>query len=128
MTAVLTAPRRAPLPPGVIARPRLEALLEVERPLTVVTGPAGAGKTVLLTAFAAAHDAAWLSLTPRHNDPATLTAAIEEALRDAERGARARRRPPRPRARARRDPRAARAKGRGSSSRRAPIPTSASRA
>ena len=80
MTAVLTAPRRAPLPPAVVARPRLEALLEVERPLTVVTGPAGAGKTVLLTAFAAAHDAAWLSLTPRHNDVATLIEAIEAAL------------------------------------------------
>jgi LuxR family transcriptional regulator, maltose regulon positive regulatory protein len=82
MTAVLTGPRRAPLPPGVVARPRLEALLEVERALTVVTGPAGAGKTVLLSAFAAAHEAAWLSLTPRHNDPATLAEAIEAALGD----------------------------------------------
>ena len=82
MTGVLTDPRRAALPPALVERPRLEALLEVDRPLTVVTGPAGAGKTVLLTAFAAAHDAAWLSLTPRHNDPATLTDAIEAALRD----------------------------------------------
>ena len=86
MTGVLTAPRRAALPPAVVARPRLEALLEVERPLTVVTGPAGAGKTVLLTAFAAAHDVAWLSLSPRHRDAATLADAIGEALGTARPG------------------------------------------
>ena len=82
MTGVLTAPRRAALPPAVVARPRLEALLEIDRPLTVVTGPAGAGKTVLLTAFAAAHDVAWLSLSPRHRDAATLADAIGAALGD----------------------------------------------
>ena len=81
MTGVLTAPRRAALPPAVVARPRLEALLEVDRPLTVVTGPAGAGKTVLLTAFAASHDAAWVSLTRRHRDVATLVDAIAAAGR-----------------------------------------------
>ncbi|MGZ8650406.1 MAG: hypothetical protein ACXW08_17540, partial [Solirubrobacteraceae bacterium] len=80
MPGVLTAPRRAAPPPAVVERPRLEALLEADRPLTVVTGPAGAGKTVLLTAFAAAHDAAWLSLTPRHRDAATLADAIGAAL------------------------------------------------
>ena len=81
MTGVLTAPpRRAALPPAVLARPRLEALLDSDHPLTMVTGPAGAGKTVLLGAFAAAHDAAWLSLLPRHNDPAGLADAIDAAL------------------------------------------------
>src|SRR5215212_3379054 len=80
MTGVLTAPRRVALPRAVIARPRLDALLELERPLTMVTAPPGAGKTVLLTAFAAAHDAACLSLAPRHRDPATLADAIGAAL------------------------------------------------
>ena len=81
MTGVLTAPTARALPPAVIARPRLDALLEIERPLTMVTGPPGAGKTVLLSAFAAAHDAAWLSLTPRHHDAASLADAIDAALR-----------------------------------------------
>jgi len=70
------------LPPALVERPRLEALLEVDRPLTVVTGPAGAGKTVLLTAFAAANDVAWLSLSPRHRDAAILADAIGEVLQD----------------------------------------------
>ena len=61
MSGVLTAPRPVTLAPAVIARPRLDGLLEVERPLTMVTGPPGAGKTVLLTAFAATHDVAWCS-------------------------------------------------------------------
>jgi LuxR family maltose regulon positive regulatory protein len=82
MSVVLTAPRRAGLPPALIARPRLEALLDNDRPLTMVTGPPGAGKTVLLSAFAAAHDVGWVSLTPRHNDPAALTDAIDAALSD----------------------------------------------
>ena len=80
MTGVLTAPRRVARPPAVLARPRLEALLESDHPLTMVTGPAGAGKTVLLGAFAAAHDTAWLSLVPRHNDPAGLADAIDATL------------------------------------------------
>jgi LuxR family transcriptional regulator, maltose regulon positive regulatory protein len=82
MSGVLTAPRRVVLAPAAIARPRLEALLEVESPLTMVTGPPGAGKTVLLTAFAATHDVAWLSLASRHCDPATLADAIDAALDD----------------------------------------------
>ena len=82
MSGVLTAPRRVALAPAVIARPRLDALLEVERPLTMVTGPPGAGKTVLLTAFAATHDVAWLSLAPRHRDAATFADAIGAALDD----------------------------------------------
>jgi LuxR family maltose regulon positive regulatory protein len=82
VTGVLTPPRRAALPPAVVARPRLEALLDSDHPLTVVTGPAGAGKTVLLAAFAASHDAAWLSLAPRHSDPATLSDAMGAALQE----------------------------------------------
>src|SRR4051794_1268179 len=80
MTGVLTAPRRVVPAPAAIARPRLDALLEVESPLTMVTGPPGAGKTVLLTAFAARHDVAWLSLASRHCDAATLADAIAAAL------------------------------------------------
>jgi LuxR family maltose regulon positive regulatory protein len=82
VTGVLTPPRRAAVPPAVVARPPLEALLDTDRALTVVTGPAGAGKTVLLAAFAASHDAAWLSLARKHNDPATLADEIAAVLRE----------------------------------------------
>ena len=51
----------------------------------MVTGPAGAGKTVLLTAFAAAHDVAWLSLSPRHRDAAILADAIDAGAAGAAR-------------------------------------------
>ena len=37
---------------------------------------------MLLSAFAAAHDVAWLSLSPRHRDAATLADAIGEVLQD----------------------------------------------
>jgi LuxR family transcriptional regulator, maltose regulon positive regulatory protein len=69
--------------PAVVARPRLHALLEAhaDRPLTVVTGPAGAGKSVLAGSFAASAGAAWLPLLPAHNDPARLAEALIGVLR-----------------------------------------------
>ncbi len=55
-----------PLRPEVVARPRLlDRLTAVERvPLTVVTAPAGFGKTTLLAAWAASwpHPVAWVAL------------------------------------------------------------------
>ena len=51
-------------------RPRLLAALDghSERVLTVVTGPAGAGKTVLLSSWTSGRGAAWLSLGPEHTE------------------------------------------------------------
>ena len=68
MTGVLTAPG-AGVAAGARPASSPRGPARGRPPLTVVTGPAGAGKTVLLTAFAAAHDVAWLSLSPRHTTP-----------------------------------------------------------
>src|SRR3954471_7738306 len=70
-------------PPLAIARERLEDELDrgSARDLTVVTGPAGSGKTVLLAAWAAARDAAWISLRPEHLDVARLWRDIAGVLR-----------------------------------------------
>jgi len=72
----------APLPVA-IARERLEDELDrgSARDLTVVTGPAGSGKTVLLASWAAARDAAWISLRPEHLDVARLWRDIVGVLR-----------------------------------------------
>jgi LuxR family transcriptional regulator, maltose regulon positive regulatory protein len=68
------APGFPALPPGWMARGRLhDALtLGMERTLTTVTGPPGAGKTVLLSGWAqgaAPGPVAWLSLDELDNDP-----------------------------------------------------------
>src|SRR3954454_7452715 len=75
---------------GVVPRPRLiEGLTRrAESALTLVSAPAGFGKTTLLTEWLAAAPAgercaAWLSLDPRDNDPALfwryLVAALDAA-------------------------------------------------
>jgi len=66
-----------------IARERLDDALDrgSARDLTVVTGPAGSGKTVLLASWAAARDAAWISLRPEHLDVARLWRDIACVLR-----------------------------------------------
>src|SRR4051794_24715877 len=83
--ALHETPRAAiPAPPPVaIGRERLEVELEQssERDLTVVTGPAGSGKTVLLASWAEARDAAWISLHPEHRDVAYLWRDIAGVLR-----------------------------------------------
>src|SRR3954470_3044593 len=70
-------------PPMAIPRERLEDELDrgSQRDLTVVTGPAGSGKTVLLASWAAARDAAWLSLRPEHLDVARLWRDVACVLR-----------------------------------------------
>src|SRR4051794_25711007 len=69
-------------PPGSIQRQRLEAVLDagIARAVTVVTGPPGAGKTVLLAGWAATHGAAWISVRGRHRDAARLWQDIVRAL------------------------------------------------
>ncbi len=52
--------------------------------MTLVSAPAGFGKTTLLAAWAAARPtAAWLSLDPRDNDPTTFWTYLVAALRAA---------------------------------------------
>jgi LuxR family transcriptional regulator, maltose regulon positive regulatory protein len=77
------------LPEGSIMRPRLHARLDagVEGPLTLVIGPAGSGKTVLLSSWAATREAdpriAWLSLDAADGSPRRFWAGVLQALRAA---------------------------------------------
>jgi LuxR family maltose regulon positive regulatory protein len=73
---------------GVVARPRLSERLSrgVESALTLVSAPAGFGKTTLLTEWLAAGPAddrsvAWLSLDQRDNDPAVFWTYLVSALK-----------------------------------------------
>ena len=77
-------------PPGVpdwaVQRPRITTLItEGARcgPLTVVSGPVGAGKTMALTLWAAAEPGpvAWLSLDAYHNRPGVFLSYVVAALR-----------------------------------------------
>jgi DNA-binding SARP family transcriptional activator len=67
----------------VVARPRLEALLDgaSDRPFTLVTAPAGSGKTTLVEHWLADEPirAAWCRLTQRHRDVDILHAALPPA-------------------------------------------------
>jgi LuxR family maltose regulon positive regulatory protein len=73
-----------------VQRTRLHALLDegLTRPLTLVSAPAGFGKTTLLTAWTAGrgHKAAWLSLEEADNDPAHLLTGIAASLGELEPG------------------------------------------
>src|SRR5262245_46777463 len=94
-----------PPPPKAIQRPRLTAMLDraVRHRLTLVTGPPGTGKTVLVAEWArhrghsvptgpsrrrrftgsvaVRRPVAWLSLDDLDRDPARLTAHLMAALR-----------------------------------------------
>jgi LuxR family transcriptional regulator, maltose regulon positive regulatory protein len=80
----LTVPR---LPVGVVRRPRLFERLDagVRGPVTLVVGPAGTGKTVLLASWVAAGrppgPVAWLTLDPADVDPDRFWASVLAALR-----------------------------------------------
>src|SRR3954469_4403691 len=71
-----------PLPAATVERPRLLAALDACRAggLTLVGAPPGWGKTVLLSGWAGEHDAAWLTLGPRHADPQRLWSDVYDAL------------------------------------------------
>jgi LuxR family maltose regulon positive regulatory protein len=74
--------------PGAVARPRLSERLggAPRSALTLVSAPAGFGKTTLLTewlAEAAGLPVAWLSLDARDNDPAVYWTYVVAALRTA---------------------------------------------
>ena len=70
----------------VVHRERLTALIEqaTERPVTVITGPPGAGKTVACAGWAAAcarsRRVAWLSLDEEDREPARFWACVTAAL------------------------------------------------
>jgi LuxR family maltose regulon positive regulatory protein len=84
-TPTRPVPARLGIPPppqASIRRERLEGELDrqSDQPLTVVTGPAGSGKTVLLAAWASPRTAAWLSVGPEHLDVTRLWRDIAAAL------------------------------------------------
>ena len=75
---------------GLVARPRLSERLNrgAESKLTLVSAPAGFGKTTLLAEWLAAapadgRSAAWLSLDQRDNDPALFWTYLIAALQTA---------------------------------------------
>ena len=80
----ITAPSRAG---SAIARPRINHLLEegTRGPLTVVTGPPGAGKSMSIALWAAAHNdpraVAWITLDEFDNRPQVFWSYIVAALR-----------------------------------------------
>jgi len=81
------------LSPGTVQRARLAALLDAatSRPLTVVTGSAGAGKTTLMSAWAHERDqpgtTAWLAVDRADSRPAQFwAAAIDAVLAAGEKG------------------------------------------
>ena len=83
LAARLTAPG---VPEWAVQRPRVTTLIaEGARcgPLTVVSGPVGAGKTMALTLWAAAEPGpvAWLSLDAYHNRPGVFLSYVVAALR-----------------------------------------------
>ncbi|MGW1160121.1 LuxR C-terminal-related transcriptional regulator [Streptomyces sp. NPDC002513] len=85
---LLAARFSVPAPPTTyLRRPRLTELLEqgVEGPLTLVNGPAGAGKTLLvadwITAGAAPGRVAWLTVEPGDNGPGVFWTYALESLR-----------------------------------------------
>jgi LuxR family transcriptional regulator, maltose regulon positive regulatory protein len=78
---------------SLVARPRLSERLSrgAESALTLVSAPAGFGKTTLLTQWLAAAPAdgrsvAWLSLDQRDNDPALFWTYLVGALKTAAQG------------------------------------------
>ena len=70
--------------PGVVLRPRLIGRLEegIDRRLTLISAPAGFGKTTLLGEWAAGcgRAVAWLSLDEGDNDPTRFLAYLVAAL------------------------------------------------
>ena len=72
--------------PKRIARPRLLARLDENRPLTLIAAPAGFGKTTLLGDWVneGRHRVAWLSLDEADNYPAQFWSYVITALQQTE--------------------------------------------
>ncbi|WP_433165410.1 LuxR C-terminal-related transcriptional regulator [Kribbella sp. CA-247076] len=81
LTQVLETKLYVPRPrAGVVPRPRLSKRLGVRAALTLISAPAGFGKTTLLTAFGD-QSVAWVSLDASDNDPTTFWTYVVAALR-----------------------------------------------
>jgi LuxR family maltose regulon positive regulatory protein len=87
---VLAAKLTVPCLPGwMVARPRLDQRIAegAGGPLTVVTGPPGAGKTTTLASWAAASvtalSIAWVTLDEYDNQPGSFWSHVVKALRQA---------------------------------------------
>jgi LuxR family maltose regulon positive regulatory protein len=79
---------RPALGSGIVARPRLLARLDkgLDKPLTLVSGPAGCRKTTLLCAWLASADvsAAWLSFDAGDGDLATFVEHLVRAVQSVD--------------------------------------------
>ena len=76
------------LPSWLVPRPRLEKQIArgAEGPLTSITGPPGAGKTMAVASWAAGHDAgpvAWVTVDGYDNKPEVFWSYVVAALRRA---------------------------------------------
>src|ERR1022692_341975 len=86
LTTKITMPG---LPGWVVPRPRIEKLIAegARGPLTTVTGPPGAGKTMAITLWAAANtepgNLVWITLDEYDNRPRVFWSYIVAALRRA---------------------------------------------
>jgi LuxR family transcriptional regulator, maltose regulon positive regulatory protein len=86
ITGKITAPA---LPGWILPRPRIHKRIAAgaRGPLTVITGPPGAGKTMAMASWAAASarvtPAAWVTLDEYDNRPRVFWAYVVEALRRA---------------------------------------------
>src|ERR671913_2233399 len=87
-TLVSTKLRPSQARPKLVARPRLTARLEREagRKLTLISAPAGFGKTTLLVEWLKEREdgdqsAAWVSLDEGDNDPVRFLSYLVAALR-----------------------------------------------
>ncbi|PVZ05400.1 LuxR C-terminal-related transcriptional regulator [Actinomycetospora cinnamomea] len=81
------AEHAAPVATHVVERPRLHALLDravADAAVTLVVGPAGWGKTLLvgswLASGAGGRQPAWVTLGPGHDDPRTFWTALARAV------------------------------------------------
>jgi LuxR family transcriptional regulator, maltose regulon positive regulatory protein len=76
------------LPPWVVPRPRLERRIAqgIQGPLTSITGPPGAGKTLAIASWAAGHHAgpiAWVTVDGYDNSSEVFWPYVVAALRQA---------------------------------------------
>ena len=84
LASKLTSPR---LPGWMVARPRLDQRIAegAGGPVTMVTGPPGAGKTTALASWAAASvtpaRVAWVTLDDYDNQPGSFWSHVVKALR-----------------------------------------------
>ena len=90
LTTKLLIPRTRP---NLVARPRLREILAASErhAVTLVSAPAGFGKTTLLAEWleagaAGGRSVAWLSLDETDNDPARFLAYLDRRAKERRRG------------------------------------------